>query len=88
MNALKRARRAADKAGIVLSDWEGEFIEGVSERIQTYGRAFGDPEKGAPGQALSSMQGRKLKEITAKANGEEPKRRWPRKGADTKKPAE
>jgi len=25
------------------------------------------------------MQGRKLKEITAKANGEEPKRRWARK---------
>jgi len=25
------------------------------------------------------MQGRKLREITAKANGEEPKRRWGRK---------
>ncbi len=25
------------------------------------------------------MQGRKLKEITAKANGEEPKRRWGRR---------
>jgi hypothetical protein len=46
--------------------------------VKTYGRAFGDPEKGAPGQALSSMQGRKLKEITAKAKGEEPKRRWGR----------
>ncbi|NBW11431.1 MAG: hypothetical protein EBR82_25700 [Caulobacteraceae bacterium] len=79
LNALKRAKRAADKAGIPLSDWEGEFIEGVSDRIRTYGRAFGDPEKGAPGQALSAMQGRKLKEITAKANGEEPKRRWGRR---------
>ncbi len=79
LNALKRAKRAAEKAGIALSDWEGEFIEGVSDRIKTYGRAFGDPEKGAPGQALSAMQGRKLKEITAKANGEEPKRRWGRK---------
>ena len=47
--------------------------------MKTYGRAFGDPEKGAPGQALSSMQGRKLKEITRKAKGEEPKRRWGRK---------
>jgi len=84
LNALKRAKRAADKAGIALSEWEDEFIEGVSDRIKTYGRAFGDPEKGAPGQALSSMQGRKLKEITAKANGEEPKRRWGRK----KPPAE
>lgn len=79
LNALKRARRAADKAGVTLSEWEGEFIDGVSDRIQTYGRAFGDPEKGAPGQALSAMQGRKLKEITAKANGEEPKRRWGRR---------
>ena len=79
LNALKRARRAADKAGIDLSDWEGEFIESVSERIQTHGRAFGDPELGRPGQALSSMQGRKLKEITAKANGEGPRRRWGRK---------
>ncbi len=79
LNALKRAKRAADKAGIALSEWEGEFIEGVSDRIKTYGRAFGDPEKGAPGQALSAMQGRKLKEITAKANGEAPKRRWGRR---------
>ena len=40
-------------------------------------RPFADPEKGAPGQALSAMQGRKLKEIAAKAKGEEPKR-WGR----------
>ena len=79
LNALKRARRAADKAGVSLSEWEGEFLESVSERVKTHGRAFGDPELGAPGQALSSMQGRKLKEITAKAKGEEPGRRWGRK---------
>lgn len=79
LNALKRARRSAEKAGVSLSEWEGEFLESVGDRIKTYGRAFGDPEKGAPGQALSSMQGRKLKEITAKAKGEEPRRRWGRK---------
>jgi len=79
LNALKRARRSAEKAGVSLSEWEGEFLGSVEDRVKTYGRAFGDPEKGAPGQALSSMQGRKLKEITAKANGEEPKRRWGRK---------
>ena len=50
----------------------------MGERIHTHGRAFADPEKGAPGQALSAMQGRKLKEITAKANGEET-RPWMRK---------
>ena len=78
LNALKRARRSAEKAGVSLSEWEGEFLDSVSERVKTHGRAFGDPELGRPGQALSSMQGRKLREITAKANGEEPKRRWGR----------
>ncbi len=82
LNALKRAKRAAAKAGVALSEWEGEFLDSVGERVKTYGRAFGDPEKGAPGQALSSMQGRKLKEITAKAKGEAPKRRWGRKPKD------
>jgi len=79
LNALKRARRAADKAGVALSEWEGEFIDSVSERVATHGRAFGDPEKGAPGQALSALQGRKLKEITAKAKGEMPRKPFTRK---------
>ena len=79
LNALKRARRSADKAGVSLSEWEGEFLDSVSDRVKTHGRAFADPEKGAPGQALSAMQGRKLKEITAKAKGEEPKPRWGRR---------
>lgn len=80
LNALRRARRAADKAGVKLSEWEGEFLDSVSERVKTHGRAFGDPELGAPGQALSALQGRKLKEISAKARGEDPKPRWGRKG--------
>ncbi len=79
LNALRRARRSAEKAGVSLSEWEGEFLDSVSERVKTHGRAFGDPELGAPGHALSAMQGRKLKEITAKAKGEEPKRRWGKK---------
>ena len=70
LNALKRAQRMADKAGVTLSDWEGEFLGSVADRVKTYGRAFGDPEKGAPGQALSAMQALKLKEIAAKAKGE------------------
>jgi len=77
---LKRARRSAEKAGVSLSEWEGEFLDSVGERVKTHGRAFGDPEKGAPGQALSTMQGRKLKEITAKANGEDPRAKWKRRG--------
>ena len=70
LNALKRAQRQADRTGVKLSDWEGEFLGSVADRLNTYGRAFGDPEKGAPGQALSALQTVKLKEITAKAKGE------------------
>ncbi|WP_312127631.1 hypothetical protein [Brevundimonas sp.] len=71
LNALKRARRSAEKAGVSLSEWEDEFLTSVSERVKEHGRAFGDPELGGPGQALSAMQGRKLKEIAKKANGED-----------------
>ena len=70
LNALKRARRAADKSGVELSDWEGEFLTSVAQRVETYGRAFGDPEKGGRDQALSGNQAIKLKEIAAKAKGE------------------
>jgi hypothetical protein len=71
LNALRRAKRAADKAGVELSPWEGEFLESVTQRVKTYGRAFGDPDKGAPGTTLSLMQGVKLKEISAKASGKD-----------------
>ena len=79
LNALKRARRAADRAGVELSDWEGEFLGSVEQRVETFGRAFADPEKGAPGRALSALQTVKLKEISAKAKGETPKRTFGRK---------
>ncbi len=70
LKALSKAKRAADQAGVKLSHWEDEFIGSVSERVKKYGRAFGDPEKGGPGTALSIMQAVKLKEIVAKAKGE------------------
>lgn len=70
LNALKRARRAAEKSGVELSEWEGEFLASVAQRVETYGRAFGDPEKGARNQALSGNQTIKLKEIARKAKGE------------------
>jgi hypothetical protein len=73
LNALRRARRAADRAGVELSDWEGEFLGSVEQRVQAYGRAFADPEKGAPGRALSALQAIKLKEISAKAQGKKGK---------------
>lgn len=76
LNALRRAQRAALRAGVDLSQWEGEFLGSVEDRLKTYGRAFGDAEKGAPGAALSVRQSVKLKEISAKAKGKP----QPRKG--------
>jgi nucleotide-binding universal stress UspA family protein len=67
LNALRKAKRAAERAGVELSDWEGEFLGSVEDRVRAFGRAFGDPEKGAPGQALSMLQTVKLKEIVGKA---------------------
>jgi hypothetical protein len=75
LKALRSAKRAADVAGVKLSDWEGEFLGSVEERVGKYGRAFGDPEKGPPGTSLSMRQTVKLKEIAAKAKGE--KKVWP-----------
>lgn len=66
LKALKRTRRAAEQSGTELSDWEGEFLGSVEERVETYGRAFADPEKGAMDASLSLRQGVKLREIGAK----------------------
>jgi hypothetical protein len=79
LNALKRAKRMAERAGVKLSEWEGDFLGSVEDRVKTFGRAFGDPEKGAPGQALSNLQTVKLKEIAAKAKGGGEKKPWGRK---------
>ncbi|HEX8233987.1 MAG TPA: hypothetical protein VF559_11660 [Caulobacteraceae bacterium] len=74
LNALRKARRLAERAGVKLSEWEGEFLGSVEGRVKTYGRAFGDPEKGGAGEALSTLQTVKLKEIAAKAKGEPPRK--------------
>lgn len=71
--ALRKLRKAADLAargeGPELSDWEKEFLEEVEERIETYGSAFADPEKGNLEEPMSALQTRKLKEIDKKARG-------------------
>jgi len=85
INALRKAERIAARTGVKLSEWEGEFLGSVADRIKTYGRAFGDADKGDLGAPLSVMQGRKLKEITAKAKGEKKPPR-PRKPPARKRP--
>jgi len=79
LRALKKARKAVETAGVKLSDWEGEFLGSVESRVEKYGRAFRDPEKGGPGTSLSMRQAVKLKEIVGKASG---KTRWPRRSRD------
>lgn len=75
LKALRKARLAAEKSGVKLSDWEGEFLVSVEGRLETYGRAFGDPEKGSPHSSLSIRQSVKVKEIAAKASGQKPRKR-------------
>ena len=67
LRALRKAKAAAEKTGAKLSDWEGEFLGSVEGRLQAYGRAFADPEKGLPSASLSIRQTVKVKEIAAKA---------------------
>lgn len=71
--ALRKIRKAAMLAeqglGPPLSDWEKQFLEEVEARIETYGSAFHDPDKGAADEALSSLQHVKLREIDKKARG-------------------
>ncbi|MDC7696136.1 hypothetical protein PQU94_17810 [Asticcacaulis sp. DXS10W] len=66
LRALERAKKAAAEAGVDLSEWENDFIDSVSDRVKTYGRAFADPDKGAINGTLSLLQGVKLREIRQK----------------------
>ena len=82
--ALRKLRRAALLAeqglGPPLSDWEREFLEEVEGRIEKFGSAFADPMKGSEGEALSSLQQAKLREIDKKARGK------PSRGFQSRKP--
>ena len=73
LNALRRAKRAADRAGMALTTGKANSSARSRPAVETFGRAFGDPEKGAARSALSARQGVKLKEIAAKASGKQPR---------------
>ncbi len=73
IRALKRTERTAAKAGVELTAWEGEFLGSVAGRVKAYGRAFGDPDKGAAGATLSDRQAIKLKQIGRKVKAERAK---------------
>jgi hypothetical protein len=69
----RRARAALDRAAAKakaseegLSDWEAEFLASVKERLETYGSAFADPDKGQLSAPLSLRQGLKVRQIARK----------------------
>ena len=71
--ALRKLRKAAALAeqglGPPLSDWEKQILEEVEERIEKFGSAFHDLDKGGSDEALSALQQVKLREIDKKARG-------------------
>lgn len=82
LNAIKRAHRRILREDIPLSDWEGTFLDSLIDRVQTYGRAFADPDKGRIGDALSIRQTVKLREITTKDKADRPTLARKRKPTD------
>jgi len=71
--ALRKLRKAAELAargeGPPLSDWERAFLEEVEQRIEEFGSAFADPDKGSLEEPMSALQTQKLREIDKKARG-------------------
>ncbi|MEQ1780577.1 MAG: hypothetical protein ABMA14_04395 [Hyphomonadaceae bacterium] len=69
--ALRKLRRAAEAAtaedGPGLTTWEKDFVEGVTERLETYGSAFRDPGKGRLEEALSARQAQVTRVIEKKS---------------------
>lgn len=88
---------AAREARALLTEWEDEFLGSVEERLNTFGSAFNDPEKGLLDEPLSQLQTAKLKELEAKAKGKEtrpwmrssfkPKEKGQRSSFSSKRPA-
>ena len=95
--ALARVRRTLRKKDTLqgeaaLSEWEDEFTRSLEERLEKFGSAFADPQKGEASEALSRLQAIKLREVERKAAGKtrKPMRRGrfkPKKGF-SQKPAD
>lgn len=71
--ALRKIRRALARLekteNVELTDWEAEFMTSVEERLNTYGAAFHDSDKGNLDEALSYAQAHILRQIDKKARG-------------------
>lgn len=78
--------RAKLKETNELTDWEDEFSESVAERLEKYGSAFADREKGGASDALSFAQKKVVSALTKKAKGEKAGSRFKSKGGFKSKP--
>lgn len=78
---LERLRRSLGEAG-ELSDWEDEFSESVTERLDKYGSAFQDLQKGRPGDALSFAQKRVVAALNKKAKDQRKAKRAKAQGEE------
>ena len=76
---LERLRRSLGESGD-LSDWEDEFSESVTERLDKYGSAFHDLQKGRPGDALSFAQKRVVAALNKKAKDQRKAKRAAARG--------
>ena len=68
---IARVKKNATQTKTELSEWEDEFLLSLDERLEKYGRAFSDPDKGAMNAPLSLLQGLKVKEIGKKTKPKE-----------------
>lgn len=68
-NAQRKIDRLARKLSAegMLTDWEEEFTGSVAERLDKFGSAFQDPEKGRPADALSFAQKKVVAALNKKA---------------------
>jgi hypothetical protein len=66
LRKLERVTRAAEVAGAELTRWEQDFVSGVADRLETYGSAFRDPQKGALDEALSQRQAQIVRVLAKK----------------------
>lgn len=62
---LKKAKLELEKLG-EITDWEEEFVDSVDERIDKFGSAFKDREKGGMSEALSNKQKQVLAQMRRK----------------------
>ena len=69
LRKLHKLVARAEAEGVELTDWEKEFVGGLDERLNKYGSAFADPNKGSLDEAISFAQNEIMKQLDKKTRG-------------------